>query len=242
MILLDHVYKSFGGREVLKDMCLHVARGECFVIMGRSGIGKSVTLKHVIGVVYPDKGKVIVDGMDVPNAPRKELSELRKRIGYLFQSGALINWLSVFENVALPLREHKMGSEEEIRDRVMEKLRLVEMEHTADVMPENLSGGMKKRVGLARALVMDPQILLYDEPNAGLDPVMSETINHLIVNVQQKLRVTSIVVTHRLGCAFTVGDRIGLLDSGRIIEEGTPDEIRNSVNPLVRRFVQGVID
>ncbi|HHI68702.1 MAG TPA: ABC transporter ATP-binding protein [Planctomycetes bacterium] len=242
MILLDHVYKSFGGREVLKDMCLHVAKGECFVIMGRSGIGKSVTLKHVIGVVTPDKGKVIVDGVDVPNASRKELSELRKRIGYLFQSGALINWLNVFENVALPLREHKMGTEEEIRERVMEKLRLVEMEHTADVMPENLSGGMKKRVGLARALVMDPQILLYDEPNAGLDPVMSETINHLIVNVQQKLRVTSIVVTHRLGCAFTVGDRIGLLDSGRIIEEGTPDEIRNSVNPLVRRFVQGVID
>ncbi len=242
MILLDHVYKSFGGREVLKDMCLHVAKGECYVIMGRSGIGKSVTLKHVIGVVTPDKGKVIVDGVDVPNAKRKELSELRKRIGYLFQSGALINWLNVFENVALPLREHRMGTEEEIRERVMERLRLVEMEHTADVMPENLSGGMKKRVGLARALVMDPQILLYDEPNAGLDPVMSETINNLIVNVQQKLRVTSIVVTHRLGCAFTVGDRIGLLDSGRIIEEGTPDEIRNSVNPLVRRFVQGVID
>ncbi len=242
MILLDHVYKSFGGREVLKDMCLHVAKGECFVIMGRSGIGKSVTLKHVIGVVHPDKGKVIVDGVDVPKASRKELNQLRLRIGYLFQSGALINWLNVFENVALPLREHRIGTEEEIRERVMEKLRLVEMEHTADVMPENLSGGMKKRVGLARALVMDPQILLYDEPNAGLDPVMSETINHLIVNVQQKLRVTSIVVTHRLGCAFTVGDRIGLLDSGRIIEEGTPDEIRNSVNPLVRRFVQGVID
>lgn len=242
MILLDHVYKSFGEREVLKDMCLHVAQGECFVIMGRSGIGKSVTLKTVIGVVRPDKGKVIVNGVDVPNATRKELSELRKQIGYLFQSGALINWLSVFENVALPLREHRMGTEEEIRERVMERLRLVEMEHTADVMPENLSGGMKKRVGLARALVMDPKILLYDEPNAGLDPVMSETINQLIVNVQQKLRVTSIVVTHRLGCAFTVGDRIGLLDSGRIIEEGTPDEIRNSVNPLVRRFVQGVID
>ena len=242
MILLDHVYKSFGGREVLKDMCLHVAKGECFVIMGRSGIGKSVTLKHVIGVVTPDKGKVVVRGVDVPNASRRELNELRKKIGYLFQSGALINWLSVFENVALPLREHKMGSEEEIRERVMERLRLVEMEHTADVMPENLSGGMKKRVGLARALVMDPEVLLYDEPNAGLDPVMSETINNLIVNVQQKLRVTSIVVTHRVGCAFTVGDRIGLLDSGRIIEEGTPDEIRNSVNPLVRRFVQGVID
>ncbi len=242
MILLDHVYKSFGGREVLKDMCLHVAKGECFVIMGRSGIGKSVTLKHVIGVVTPDKGKVVVNGVDVPNASRKELNELRKKIGYLFQSGALINWLSVFENVALPLREHRMGKEEEIRERVMERLRLVEMEHTADVMPENLSGGMKKRVGLARALVMDPEILLYDEPNAGLDPVMSETINNLIVNVQQKLKVTSIVVTHRLGCAFTVGDRIGLLDSGRIIEEGTPDEIRNSVNPLVRRFVQGVID
>ncbi len=242
MILLDHVYKSFGNREILKDMCLHVAKGECFVIMGRSGIGKSVTLKHVIGVVRPDKGRVIVNGIDVPNASRKELAALRMKIGYLFQSGALINWLSVFDNVALPLREHRLIPEEEIQERVMERLRLVEMEHTVDVMPENLSGGMKKRVALARALVMDPEILLYDEPNAGLDPVMSETINNLIVNVQQKLRVTSIVVTHRLGCAFTVGDRIGLLDSGRIIEEGTPDEIRNSVNPLVRRFVQGVID
>ena len=242
MIILEHVYKELGGKLVLKDMNLHVKKGECFVIMGRSGMGKSVTLKHIMGIIKPDKGRVIVAGKEVPKQDKKGLMALRKKMGYLFQSGALINWLSVYDNVALPLRESRSFSEKEIEEKVMEKLRLVDMEHAKDVMPENLSGGMKKRVGLARALVTDPEIILYDEPNAGLDPVMSETINSLISGLQEKLRVTSVVVTHRLGCAFTVGDRIGLMDQGRIVEEGTPEEIRNSENPLVRRFVQGVID
>ena len=242
MITLDKVHKALGGRKVLQDMDLHVKKGECFVIMGRSGMGKSVTLKHIIGVLAPDAGRVVVDGRDLAQLTKKELMELRRSMGYLFQSGALINWLTVAENVALPLRENRLCPEQEVEERVMERLRLVEMEHAAEVMPENISGGMRKRVGLARALVTDPKIVLYDEPNAGLDPVMSENINQLIVDVQEKLRVTAVVVTHRLGCAFTVGDRIGLLDKGRLIEQGSPEEIRDSENPLVRRFVQGVID
>ncbi|MEZ5990078.1 MAG: ATP-binding cassette domain-containing protein [Planctomycetota bacterium] len=242
MIALQDVYTRLGGRQILNGMTFRVRAGSTFVIMGGSGGGKSVTLKHIIGVIRPDSGSVLVEGRSVPHLGRDELMALRKDMGYLFQSGALINWLSVFENVALPLREHWKLSEYEVRQKVLEVLALVEMEHAKDQLPDSISGGMKKRAGLARALVTDPKIILYDEPNAGLDPVMSETINRLIVEVQDKLSVTSVVVTHRRSCAFTVGNRIAVIEKGRVVDEGSLDEMRRSEHPLTHKFLAGHVD
>ena len=240
VIVLDSVRKSFGDREVLRGMSFAVDRGETFVIMGGSGCGKSVTLKHIIGILQPDSGSVIVEGHEVPALDKHGLMALRRRMGYLFQSGALINWLTVFDNVALPLREHSHFTEAEIRERVMHAIHMVELEHAVDLLPSDISGGMKKRAGLARTLVTDPAIVLYDEPNAGLDPVMSDTINRLIVSVQEKLGVTSVVVTHKRACAFTCGDRIALVDQGAVVEQGRPDEMRRSTHPLVQSFLGGL--
>lgn len=240
VIKLDGVRKTFGDREVLRGMSFEVAAGETFVIMGGSGCGKSVTLKHIIGILYPDAGTVTVEGHDVPSLDKQGLMALRRRMGYLFQSGALINWLTVFENVALPLREHTKLTEPEIREKVMQAISLVELEHAIDQLPDRISGGMKKRAGLARTLVTDPNIVLYDEPNAGLDPVMSDTINRLIVSVQEKLNVTSVVVTHKRACAFTCGDVIALVDQGAVVEQGTTSAMQKSNHPLVRRFLGGL--
>ncbi len=242
LICVQDLHTRLGNRKILNGMDFSVKKGETFVIMGGSGGGKSVTLKHVIGVFRPDRGRIIVDGHSVPDLDRVALMELRKEMGYLFQSGALINWLTVFENVALPLREHSKLSEADIRDRVLEVVSLVEMEHALDQYPDSISGGMKKRAGLARALVTGPKIVLYDEPNAGLDPVMSETINRLIVDVQKKLGVTSVVVTHRRACAFTVGDRIAVIERGRIVDQGTQMEMRNSSHPLTMKFLSPHVD
>ena len=237
LICVQDLHTRLGNRKILNGMDFSVKEGETFVIMGGSGGGKSVTLKHIIGVFKPDRGRVVVDGRSVPDLDRMQLMELRKEMGYLFQSGALINWLTVFENVALPLREHSKMPEADIRDRVLEVVSLVEMEHALDQYPDSISGGMKKRAGLARALVTKPKIVLYDEPNAGLDPVMSETINRLIVDVQKKLSVTSVVVTHRRACAFTVADRIAVIERGRIVDQGTQMEMRRSEHPLTKKFL-----
>ncbi len=237
VIQLQDVHKRFGDREVLRGMTFDVEQGKTFVIMGGSGCGKSVTLKHIIGIIQPTSGSIVVEGKEVPDLDKVGLMTLRRHMGYLFQSGALINWLTVFENVALPLREHTKLTEREIRDKVMEAISLVELEHAIDQLPGRISGGMKKRAGLARTLVTDPRIVLYDEPNAGLDPVMSEVINRLIVSVQEKLGVTSVVVTHKRACAFTCGDVIALIDQGRVIEMGTQDKMMRSTNPLVRSFL-----
>ena len=241
LIVLENVYKTFGSKKILQGISFQVEEGKTYVIMGGSGTGKSVTLKTIIGVLKPDSGSVRVEGQEVPALDRYGLMRLRRDMGYLFQDGALINWMTVFDNIALPLRENSKLTEAEIRDKVMDVIRLVELEHAVDLLPDSISG-MIKRAGLARALINDPKIILYDEPNAGLDPIMSDTINRLIKSVQDRFGVTSIVVTHKRACAFTVGDIIAVFDQGKILAEGTPGEMRNSEIPLVRRFLGGVVD
>lgn len=242
MIELNDVHKAFGERHILRGLTLNVPRGTNYVIMGRSGIGKSVTLKHVIGILRPDRGSVKVDGQEVPNMNRQQLAELRKRMGYLFQNGALVNWLTVFDNVALPLREHSRMNRKQVRERVMDVLEMVAMDHAAELMPSSISGGMKLRAGLARALVTEPEYVLYDEPNAGLDPIISQQIHELIVRVRDELGVTGLVVTHSRACACTVGDHIGVVDEGVVVQEGTVAEMEASDHELVRHFLSGMAD
>ena len=242
MIELDNLCKQLGERQVLDGMSFTVNRGETYVLMGPSGAGKSVTLKHIIGILAPDFGSVHIDGQSIPDLDAAGLMQMRKRMGYLFQNGALINWLTVLENVMLPLAEQSSGTASEIGDRAMEVLRLVSMDHAANDFPADISGGMKLRTGLARALVTEPEVVLYDEPNAGLDPIMSEQIHNLIVEVRDRLGVTGLVVTHSRACALTVADRIGVIRDGRIGEEGTIEEMMASDNPLVRDFLGGGAD
>ncbi len=242
MIELDNLCKRLGDRQILDGITLTVNRGETYVLMGPSGAGKSVTLKHIIGILAPDFGSVHIDGQSIPDLDAAGLMQMRKRMGYLFQNGALINWLTVLENVMLPLAEQSSGTASEIGDRAMEVLRLVSMDHAANDFPADISGGMKLRTGLARALVTEPEVVLYDEPNAGLDPIMSEQIHNLIVEVRDRLGVTGLVVTHSRACALTVADRIGVIRDGRIGEEGTIEEMMASDNPLVRDFLGGGAD
>lgn len=242
MIELRDVWKRLGSRQILGGMTLRVPKGMNFVLMGPSGSGKSVTLKHVIGILRPDSGSVQVDGQEVPTMDRSQLMALRKRMGYLFQNGALINWLSVEDNVALPLREHGRLPKGEVRDRAREVLRLVGMEHAAAQFPPSISGGMKLRTGLARALVTKPEYVLYDEPNAGLDPIISQQIHELIVEVRDSLNVTGLIVTHSRACAVHCGDRIGILDQGKLGIEGTVDELVRSEHPLAKAFLGGGSD
>ncbi|MBL8724716.1 MAG: ATP-binding cassette domain-containing protein [Planctomycetes bacterium] len=242
MIELRSVHKRLGTRQILAGLDLEVPNGTNFVLMGPSGTGKSVTLKHVIGMMRPDQGTVRVDGQDVPSMDRAQLMALRKRMGYLFQNAALINWLTVFENVALPLREHGRLPKAELQDRVHEVLRLVGMDHAAAQYPPSISGGMRLRCGLARALVTKPEYVLYDEPNAGLDPIMSHQIHELIVEVRDSLGVTGLIVTHSRACALHCGDRIGILQEGRLALTGTADEVRHSNHPLAKAFLGGGSD
>lgn len=242
MIELTDVHKTLGQRRILAGMTLRVPQGMNYVLMGPSGVGKSVTLRHVIGILRPDRGTVRVDGQDVPTMSRADLMTLRRRMGYLFQNGALINWLTVAENVALPLREHSRLGHSEIDDRVREVLRLVGLEQAAEDHPAAISGGMRLRAGLARALATQPEYVLYDEPNAGLDPIMAQQIHELIVEVRDRLGVTGLVVTHSRACAMHVADHIGIIEAGRIAIEGTPDELARSEHPLARAFLSGGAD
>ena len=242
MIELVDVKKRLGERQILDGMTFTVPTGLNYVLMGPSGTGKSVTLKHVIGILRPDSGSVRVDGKEVPTMDQKELMGLRKRMGYLFQNGALINWLTVSDNVALPLREHVRMSRGEIEDRVHEVLRLVGMDHAARQFPPSISGGMKLRAGLARALVTKPEYVLYDEPNAGLDPIISHQIHELIAEVRNTLHVTGLIVTHSRACATHCGDRIGIIEGGRIAVEGTVAEMLASAHPLATAFLGGGAD
>ena len=239
MIELIDVHKKLGGVPVLDGLTLSVERGETMVIIGRSGSGKSVTFKHITGLLRPDSGQVLVNGVNVVTATNSSLHEVRRRLGVLFQSGALLNWLTVFENVALPLRELTGLAEHDIHRIVEEKLALVELTGAEHQMPASLSGGMKKRAGLARSLVLNPEIILYDEPTSGLDPIMANRINELIIDMQRKLNVTSIVVTHDMDSARMIADRIAMLYRGRIIEVGTPLEIQTTRNKIVRQFIDG---
>ncbi len=239
VVELKGVCKALGGNPILRGVDLSVAAGQTYCIIGRSGTGKSVTLKHIVGLLEADQGKVSVFGHDVSHVSERIFAEERKKIGYLFQSGALINWMNVLDNVALPLREHERLPNKQISQRVAEKLALVGLSGIEQKMPDELSGGMKKRVGLARALIREPQLVLYDEPTSGLDPVMSSQINELILSLQEKLQVTSIVVTHDMASAYAIAGRIGMLYDGKLIEEGTPEQIQATENPVVRQFIEG---
>lgn len=232
------ISKAFGTKQVLRGANLKVYRGEVLVILGGSGTGKSVTLRHMLGLDAPDSGRVIVEEEDITDLPEEELYRIRKKFGMLFQSGALFDSMTVFENVAFPLREHTDMSDEEVARAVREKLELVNLPNTEQLMPVSLSGGMRKRVGLARSIVLDPKVILYDEPTTGLDPITAQTINELIVDLQTKLSVTSVVVTHDIHSAFYVGDRIAFLNQGVFEWVGTMDEARDSDHPKLREFLK----
>jgi phospholipid/cholesterol/gamma-HCH transport system ATP-binding protein len=233
------LHKAFDRKQVLRGLDLDIPRGQTVVVLGGSGSGKSVLLRHAIGLHRPDAGNVWVDGVDITELGEDQLIESRKKVGMLFQAGALFDSMTVFDNVAFSLREHTARSESEIRQRVEEVLQLVELEGVEELMPADLSGGMRKRVALARAIALAPQALLYDEPTTGLDPVTSNTINRLIRSLQGRLGVTSVVVTHDIRSAFAVGDRIAFLSEGSILFEGTVQEARGSDEPALRGFLEG---
>ena len=239
MIQFDNVYKAFSGKAVLSGFTLEVREGETMVIIGYSGTGKSVAIKHIVGLLEPDKGTVIVDGLEVPKLSRKELYALRARIGYVFQFSALFDSLSVADNVAMGLRKQGTMSSSEIEARVQEALELVDLPSAGDTLPSELSGGMRKRVGIARAIALRPKYLLYDEPTTGLDPVTSAVINELMLRMQKTLGVTGIVITHDMRSAYTVGTRIAMLYEGRIRAVGTVEEIKHTDDPVVRQFIEG---
>ena len=242
LLQFQGVHKAFGQRKVLQGLDLEVYEGETFCIMGPSGCGKSATLRHAIGLMKPDQGVVTVEGHDMSSITKPDLRKLRSRMGYVFQEAALLNWLSAGDNVALPLRETTQMPDLEIVERVRAKLELVRVPDAFDKLPSELSGGMKKRVGLARALITDPEIILYDEPTAGLDPEISSSINHLIRELGERLKVTSLVVTHHIGCIKTVADRVGLLDGGRLHYVSTPTEFLASQEPRLVRFLGDRLD
>ncbi len=239
MIKLIRVSKSFGEQKVLDKLDLTIEKGKTTVIVGRSGVGKSVLLKHMIGLIEPDEGSVIVDDVDITKLGLKELNKIRRKFGMLFQEAALFDSLNVFENVAFPLREHTRLSEEEIEKRVTEKLHLVGLEEDVkEKFPSELSGGMKKRVGLARAIALDPEILLFDEPTTGLDPIMAATIDSLIINAHKTLNLTCVVISHDIPSAFRIAHKICMLHDGKIIFEGSVDEFENSDNEIVQKFLR----
>ncbi|HEV8128702.1 MAG TPA: ABC transporter ATP-binding protein [Candidatus Eisenbacteria bacterium] len=235
----QNVWKRLGRKEVLRGVDIDVPQGECLVIIGRSGTGKSVLLKHVVGLMNPDEGAVHVNGVDVSGLVEKDLLELRRGMGMLFQGGALFDSMTVGENVGLPLREHTSMPEPQIEIVVTEKLSLVGLEGTETMRPSSLSGGMKKRAALARSLVLNPKIMLYDEPTTGLDPITSDLINRLIRRLQKRLGMTTIAVTHDMRSAYHIADRIAMLHEGRIHAVGTPDEIQATQDPAVRQFIEG---
>ena len=238
MIRFEGVTKKLGRKVVLDEADFEIRQGETFIIVGLSGAGKSVTLKHMLRLLTPDSGRVWVGDEVVSEATGRDLDRIRSRFGVLFQSGALLQWMSSGDNVALPLREHTDMKEDEIEKLVREKLGLVNLEEAIDKFPADLSGGMRKRVALARAIITKPEIILYDEPTSGLDPVTSRAIDTLIDDTRKNLGVTSVVVTHDLHSALAIGTRIAMLHEGRIIELATPQEFVNSKNEVVRSFLE----
>lgn len=239
IIEVKDLVRNFGERRVLDGVNLQIHKGETIVIMGGSGCGKSTLLRHIIGTMQPDSGNIYIKGVDITAARQSELDELRKKFGMLFQTGALFDSMTVEENINLPLREHTNLDEKIINIMIKMKLELVGLRGFEKMMPSQLSGGMRKRVGLARAIAMDPEIIFYDEPTAGLDPVVAGVIDKLILDLSNKLSVTSIVVTHDMQSVFRIADRIAMLHKGKILEVGTPDQIRNSNNEYVKQFING---
>ncbi len=239
MIQLKNVYKAFGPKQVLRGFTLDVREGETMIIIGYSGSGKSVAIKHIVGLLQPDEGEVIVDEKRVDELSRKDLGILRADIGYVFQFAALFDSLNVGDNVAMGLRKQGTLSEAEIEKRVDEALQLVDLPDSQKRFPAELSGGMRKRVGIARAIALRPKYILYDEPTTGLDPVTSATIDDLMVRMRDQLSVTGIVITHDMRSAYKVGTRIAMLYEGKVQQVGTIDEIQQSTDPVVRQFIEG---
>ena len=239
MIEIKNLSKSFDDHKVLDRVNLFIPTGQTMVIIGRSGCGKSVLLKHIIGLMKPDEGSVSIDGVDVTQLSGQSLDKLRMKFGMLFQGAALFDSMTVEGNVGFPLREHTTMTSPAIRQRVQECLQLVGLAQVDDLMPSELSGGMRKRVGLARAIAMNPEIILYDEPTTGIDPIMGDIINDLIIALRDRLKATSVVVTHDMRSAYKVADRIAMLYNGSIVDTGSPSAIQQSSNPIVQQFIKG---
>ncbi len=239
MIILERLSKSFNGIKVLNDLDIKFDDQKITVVIGRSGGGKSVMLKHIIGLIKPYSGRVLVDGIDINILKRKELNEIRKKFGMVFQDGALFDSINIFENIAFPIRQHTKFKESEIKDRVHSMLGDVGLSGQELKMPSEISGGMRKRVAVARALILNPEIVLFDEPTTGLDPIMSDAINNLIISIYNKFKFTGIIISHDIEGAYKTGDVIAMLYDGSIIEIGSPAEIKSSKNPVVSQFVAG---
>lgn len=239
LIEIRNLIKKFDGRAVLDGLDLIIPEGKITVIMGGSGCGKSTLLRHLIGLLQPTSGEVLIDGKDIARLDEKGMNEVRKKFGMLFQGSALFNSMSVGENVAVPLKEHTTLSAEIIRIIVRVKLELVGLTGFENFMPHQISGGMKKRVALARAIALDPKIVFYDEPGAGLDPITASMIDHLILDLSKKLNITSVVVTHEMKSAFRIADQVIILHKGKVLQVGTAEEIKNSTNAYVQQFIQG---
>jgi phospholipid/cholesterol/gamma-HCH transport system ATP-binding protein len=242
VIRIQHLHKRFGSQPVLRGVDLDIATGEIMVVIGRSGGGKSVLLKHLIGLLRPDSGSVAVDGTEISRLRGSELDRVRERYGVVFQGGALFDSMSVAENVAFPLREKSRLKPAEIKNRVEEKLEQVGLSDVGHKNPAEISGGMRKRVAIARALVTEPEIVFFDEPTTGLDPILVNTIHHLIVELHRKFRFTAVMVSHEIPEIFEIADRVAMLHEGRIIEVGAPEALRASTNPIVQQFIRGDIE
>lgn len=242
VIKSEGVVKQFGSRTILNGVSLDIYRGETFVIMGGSGCGKSTFLRHLTGALKPDSGRVSVLGSDLAALGEDDTDRIKKKIGMCFQNSALFDSMTVGDNVSLPLREHTKLDKSVIDIVVKMKLEMVGLRGFEDLMPSQLSGGMRKRVGLARAIVMDPEIVFYDEPTAGLDPIVAGVIDKLILDLSKKLSITSVVVTHDMKSVFSIADRIAMLYEGRVLQVGTPGEIKNSAEPMVQQFISGSPD
>ncbi len=239
MIRISGLHKSFQKNHVLRGIDLEVRQGESLVIIGGSGSGKSVLIKHMIGILRPDTGQILIDGDDISQMSEEDLNAVRKKFGMLFQAAALFDSLSVWENVGFGLKQHTTLSDSAIRRKATERLAMVGLYGVEDLRPSQLSGGMQKRVGLARAIAMEPRILLYDEPTTGLDPINADMINNLMISMREKLQVTSVAITHDMVSAYKIADRIAMLYRGQILQVGTPEEIRDTDNPYVRQFITG---
>jgi len=239
MIEIRNLYKVFGSQMVLNNLSLNVRRGETKAIIGRSGVGKSVLLKSIVGLVHPDSGSIKINGVEVTDLNDKEYDRVRMEIGMVFQNGALFDSMNVGENVGFVLNEFMSLDPKTVQARVRDALEMVGLKDVEGLMPSQLSGGMKKRVSLARVLCMEPHIILYDEPTSEIDPITAAAINHLIIELRDKLKVTSIVVTHDMNSAYQVADSIAMFYKGQVIADGTPDEIRKSKHPVVQQFIHG---
>ena len=240
MIAIRELCKNFDSHKVLNNINLNIEEGQTTVIIGRSGCGKSVLLKHIVGILRPDSGKIFIEGRDISSLNEKQMKALNLKIGMVFQGGALFDSMTVGENVGFALIEHQHVEKRELLERIEEALSLVDLSGIENLMPAELSGGMKKRVSLARAICMRPQIILYDEPTTGVDPITADSINELIVSMRDKLKVTSIVVTHDMKSAYRVADKIAMLYQGKIIAEGTSEEIQKSEHSVVHQFINGL--